>query len=275
MIRRSIAIGLALAVAGAVQSQDVPLRPKFEVASIKRNTLGGFGIRILAPSPRRFEADNVWLRLLIQTAWNVKDYQITGGPGWAGSDRYDVQATTDSDASFDQKRLMLQALLEDRFQLMLHRETKESQVYELVAAKGGVKLPPSIYETCVVPPRAQSPGRDPSKDCGFMRMSPSSVDATAINMEQLALALSNALQRTVIDRSGLTGIFDVRLEWTADQSTPGLMAPGLPPAAPNATDPNGKSIFTTVQEQLGLKLESAKGPVDFLVIDRLERPSEN
>ena len=111
--------------------------------------------------------------------------------------------------------------------------------------------------------------------CGGMTTSLHSMAGTGISMMELGTALSNALQRPVIDKTGLTGMFDVRVEWTADQSTPGLVAPGLAPAPPGAGDPNGKSIFTAIQEQLGLKLESTKGPVQFLVIDRLERPSEN
>lgn len=107
-----------------------------------------------------------------------------------------------------------------------------------------------------------------------MSISPGSVEGTAISIQQLAGVLSQSLQRPVIDRTGFTGTFDVHLEWTADQVTPGLIAPGLPPV-PDAADPNGRSIFASIQEQLGLKLESTKAPVEVLVIDRLERPSEN
>jgi uncharacterized protein (TIGR03435 family) len=102
-----------------------------------------------------------------------------------------------------------------------------------------------------------------------------SLEGTGISMQDLTTALANALQRPVIDQTGFTGIFDAHLQWTADQSTPGFVAPGLAPAPRGAEDLNGKSIFTAIQEQLGLKLESTKGPVEFLVIDRLERPSEN
>jgi len=109
-----------------------------------------------------------------------------------------------------------------------------------------------------------------------MTMSPRSLDGTAITMGQVTTSLSQTLQRTVVDKTGYTATFDVHVEWTADQSTPGLMAPGLAPPGPAAPDdPNGRSIFTAIQEQLGLKLESARAPVEILVIDRLERPSEN
>lgn len=205
----------------------------------------------------------------------MKGFQILGGPGWAASDRYDISATKDAAFGLEQTKLMLQALLEDRFQLMLHRETKESQVYALVAAKDGIKLRASAEGSCLPRSRTAPVDQAPKKVCGYLAFSPAGVDGTAISMEQLTTALSQALQRPVIDKTGLTGMFDVHVEWTADQSTPGFVAPGSPPATPGAADPNSKSIFTALQEQLGLKLESTKGPVEFLVIDRLERPSEN
>ena len=174
---------------------------------------------------------------------------------------------------------MLQALLEDRFQLMLHRESKDLPVYELMAAKSGIKLQASKEGSCVTrgpnqPPPA--PGQNGPRFCGAMMMSPRSVDGTAISMSDLTTVLSQTLQRTVIDKTGLTGTFDIHAEWTADQSTPGFMAPGLAPPGPApSADSVGRSMFTVLQEDLGLKLESAKAPVEILVIDRLERPSEN
>lgn len=264
---------LALAASlGIAQSQDVA-QPKFEVASIKRDTNGQSRVNI-GGSPDRFQAQNVWLRFLIQWAWNVKDFQISGGPGWAGSDRYDINATKGATAGLEQTRLMLQSLLEDRFQLKLHRESKESQVYALMPAKSGMKLRPSSEGSCI--PRSQAAGQatDPKKLCGHVEWSRRSVEGTSISMEELITTLSQILQRPVLDKTGFTSRFDAHAEWTADQSTPGLVAPGLPPDAAS-TDPNGKSIFTALQEQLGLRLESTKGPVEFLVIDHLERPSEN
>ncbi len=259
----------ALAVAAALAQ---PM-PKFEVASIKRNVSGDRRVSIGGTSPARFTAENVWLRFLIQFAWNVKDFQISGGPGWAASDRYDISATKEPNAGLEQTKLMLQALLQDRFQLVLRRETRESQVYALMPAKGGSKLRPAKDGGCV--PKDTAGVQDPRKVCGFFSFSPRSVDGTALPIEQLITALSQALQRPVIDQTGLTGAFDVHAEWTPDQSTPGLTPPGAPSPAAQPQDPSGGSIFTALQEQLGLKLESTKGPVEFLVIDRLERPSEN
>ncbi len=261
---KTVAMAL-LASVGMAQSL------KFEVASIRRNTRGDSGVRIGAISRARFDAENVWVRFLIEYAWNVRDFQLSGGPAWAASDRYDIGAAKDAGAGLAETRLMLQALLEDRFQLALHHQTRESQVYALVAAKGGIKLPAS---SCIVPPPSP-PGPKVSNVCGGVATSPHSLSATGISIDELTTALSNALQRPVIDKTALNGKFDVHLEWTADQSTPGFVAPGLPPPDAGTADTNGKSIFTAIQEQLGLKLESTKGPVEFLVIDRLERPSEN
>ncbi len=271
MRRQAIAIVVGMAAMGVARSQDVAARPKFEVASIRRNARGDPGVRIGAIARARFDADNVWLRFLIEYAWDVRDFQLSGGPGWAASDRYDIRAAKPASAGLAETRLMLQTLLEDRFQLKLHREMKETQVYALVAAKGGGHLPAS---SCIVSAPAP-PDPKVADICGGMTTSLHSVAGNGISMAELAMALSNALQRPAIDKTGLTGRFDVHVEWTADQSTPGFVAPGLAPAPAGQADPNGKSIFTAIQEQLGLKLESTKGPVEFLVIDRLERPSEN
>jgi len=275
-------MGIALvATIGVAHSQTgVPVpRAGFDVASITPNTSGARPARLGAPSPGRFHAENVWLRFLIQLAWNVKDFQVLGGPGWAASDRYDISATTGGNATFDEMKPMIQALLNDRFHLSLHSETRELPVYELVAARDGIKLQTSKDGSCVTRSSVfglPAPGQTPPNFCGNMMMSPRSISGNGISMEQITAAISNALQRTVVDKTGLTGAFDVHVEWTPDQSTPGLMAPGLAPVAsePSADALSG-SIFTVIQKQLGLKLQSAKGPVKVLVIDHVERPSEN
>lgn len=214
-------------------------------------------------------------------AWNVKDYQVSGGPGWAASDRYDIEATTDAKATFEQMRLMLQMLLQDRFQLVLHRVSKELPVYELVVARAPTKLTAALKDgSCVVqgsnlpPPPPPPPGQPPPNFCGSISSSPRSLRGTAISLQQFTAALSDILQRPVIDKTGFTGAFDVDLKWIGDQTTPGFMAPGMPPPESSADDA-GPTIFNVLQEQLGLKLQPAKGPVGVLVIDRVERPSAN
>jgi uncharacterized protein (TIGR03435 family) len=238
-------IVLLLMVVTSSQSQSPPSRAQFEVASVRLNTSGERAVSIGSPSPGRFNAQNVWLRFLIQTAWKVRDFQVSGGPAWATSDRFDISAKAATGASFEEMRPMLQALLEDRFHLTLHNESKDLPAYALVVGKSGAKLQPSKEGSCANPPSdASQPAGTRGQNlpiCGSMGTSPRSLTGTGISTAQLA-ALSNTMQRTVIDQTGLSGYFDVHMEWTADQSTPGFWAPGLRPtpgtgAAPG-TDPH-------------------------------------
>jgi uncharacterized protein (TIGR03435 family) len=253
---------LSLTAIAFAQSQQPAARPKFDVASIKPSRSGDFNY-VFKFAPHRFEARNAPVRFLIQFAWNVYDFQITGGPAWAGSARYNIEAVTDKNSNTEDHRLMIRALLEDRFQLTLHRETRQSQVYALVPAKGGIKIQAS-KEKCDAPAGPASP----APRCDNYSVSSNGMDATAITMQAFATALSQIMDRRVVDKTGYTERFDVHLKW-AVSSTPGLD----PDDSSSAS--NDQSIFAALQQQLGLKLESTKGPVDLLVIDRLERPSEN
>lgn len=202
---------------------------------------------------------------------------MSGGPGWIGSERYQIVATAGSDASPEMMQgPMLQALLEDRFKLKLHLEIREVPVYQLTVAKGGLKLQPFKEGSCTPaealrPPAPSLPGQPPA--CGLLGIRTKgpnvSLESRGISLDEFSKsALAPLLDRPVIDNTGLAGKFDFHLEFFVDESTPGLrLSPSdVPPAA---------SIFTAIQEQLGLKLESAKGPGEFLVIDSVERPSEN
>lgn len=270
---------VAFFVAAAAGAQTTPSqrRPQFDVAAIRPNNSGARAVSIGVPSPGSFRAQNVWLRFLIQVAWDVKDFQVLGGPGWVASDRYDVTAKTTEHVRLPEMRPMLRALLEDRFQLALHPETRELPIYALVVAKGASRLRKTDEGSCAMPnPDSPSSSPDSRPICGNISMSPHSVNGIGISMSQLASTLSNSMQRTVVDRSGLTGKFDVHMEWAADQSTPGFWAPGLAPApGADATSDVGPSIFTVIREQLGLALEAGKAPVTVLVIDHVERPSPN
>lgn len=278
IVRRCLPSLICIAgMSAMVRAQSPPPSPQFDVVSIKPNTSREHAVQIGAPSPGRFRAENVWLRFLIQVAWNVKDYQVSGGPGWAASDRFDIDATTAGTATFEQMRAMLQALLENRFRLALHRESKELPVYELIVPRAPIKLPLPKEGSCV----AQSPNSPPPPPgghsptvCGSISFSPRSLNGTAISMQQFITALANILQRPVIDKTGFTSAFNADLHWIADQTTPGLMAPDLPQPEVPAADA-GPTIFTVLQEQLGLKLQPAKGPVEVLVVDRAEKPSAN
>jgi len=226
----------------------------------------------------------VSLKLLIQQAYDVRDFQISGGPGWITSDRYAIEAKSlDTPAgpppdfmkmSEDERkkiqertRQMIQGLLADRFQLKVHHETKELPIYALVVGKGGSKLK-EIGSTS-----------DPSMKPGMMRMGIGQLTGSQVPLAFLVQNISQMVGRTVVDLTGLKGNYDFELKWTPDVGQGGGPFGGPPPPpgveGPPPPDPNGPTLFTALQEQLGLKLESTKGPVDIIVIDRVEKPSEN
>ncbi|MCL5745355.1 MAG: M56 and DUF3738 domain-containing protein, partial [Acidobacteria bacterium] len=284
-----IGFGLMNAPAGRAQSQvEAAPAETFEVASIKPNKSGERNVRMMN-SPGRFRATNVSLKMLIRMAYGVQDFQITGGPGWMNSDTYDVEAKepgradavspmnmdeNQRKADEERRKRMVQALLADRFQLKLHRETKDLPVYALVVAKNGPKLKESE-----IPADAKGPG--PGGKFRGMMMGPGQLSGDGATLEFLATALSNTLGRPVLDQTGLKGLYDFKLQWTPDEGQRRMMmvmkgGPGAGSGdAPPPPDASGPSVFTAIQEQLGLKLESKKGPVEILVIDHAEQPSEN
>jgi uncharacterized protein (TIGR03435 family) len=280
-----------------VRAQTTAPRPEFEVATIKPNAGGGKRSSFGSQSPGTLSAENVPLKLLIQEAYGVRPFQVQGLPGWIESERYDLQAKArvggpteplKRDAmmkSFDEMLVMLQALLEDRFQLKVHRETKEFPVYALSIAKGAPKLRKA---DCVMydpesPPAPPAAGAKRPNFCGNINMGRSgsnrTLDAVGITMKDLIeRALPTIVDRMVIDKTGLTETFNVHLEWGTDAPLPPQSGPGGSDDAgksASSTDNAGPSIFSAIQEQLGLKLESTKGPVEVLVIDHVEKPSAN
>jgi bla regulator protein blaR1 len=275
---------LVILAAGLAFGQSAPAPLTFEVASIKPNSGDDhrMGLQFLPGGGLR--ATGMTLKFLITFAYDVRDFQVSGGPGWINSDRFDIVAKSErggsdnatpddmrkmTDAQMkttaEQMRLKLQALLADRFQLTFHRETKEQPVYALVVGKNGSKLQESKVQ----------PQGDRRR---MMRIGRGDINGEGVGLEMLAENLSTQLGRPVIDRTGLKGDFDFKLTWTPDpgQSMGGFGGPPPPGVeAPPPPDPNGPSLFTAVQEQLGLRLESQKGPVDLIVIDRVEKLSEN
>ena len=227
---------LPLASAALVPAQT---RPEFEAASIKPNTSGGVNVAIAPHAGGRLNAENMTLKFLIQLAYKVSESEIQGGPSWISSARYDIVAKANMNTPFPDMSPMLQCLIEDRFKLAFHRETRELPVYFLAAAKGTPKPP----ESADCKPVA----------CGTIRMTSKRLDGARINMNALTKALSVILGGIVIDQTGFEDHFDAHLEW----------------------DAVGPSIFTTLREQLGLKLESGKAPVEVLVIDHAEKPVED
>jgi uncharacterized protein (TIGR03435 family) len=277
--RRNVAIEVfssvsaVLACAGtlasvAAQSQSAG-RPEFAVASIKANhSIGGatFGAGNGGGGGR-----NVTLKALMAFAYRVQEFQISGGPGWIGSERFDVQSKAeDPRASFDQLRLLLQSLVADRFQVKFHRETKVLPIYALVVAKGGAKVRLSEDQQSPEVNGPAPPGSGPNR--GAVRIGAGSLTGNAVTMSLFTRFLSQRLDRTILDRTKLAGRFDIQLQWT-----PG---PGEMPYGPSgdllaAAESSGASVFVAIQEQLGLKLEPARGPVEVFVIDHAEGPSEN
>jgi uncharacterized protein (TIGR03435 family) len=225
-------------------------RLKFEVASVKVNTSGsqtGFGMNTTPEG--RLSAHNYTVWNLIREAYHLRELQVSGGPGWIQTEGFDVEARAASPVSRDKVNEMLRMLLAERFRLKVHTESRNLPAYALVVANSGSKLK-----------RATATDRLPKTLLGQL-------DMPRMSMLSLGEYLEFDLDRPVIDRTGLTGDFAIRLEWARERDR---TAAGDAPL-----DQSRPSIFAALQEQLGLKLESLKAPVDVLVIDGVEHPSAN
>ncbi|HVW10785.1 MAG TPA: TIGR03435 family protein [Bryobacteraceae bacterium] len=214
----------------------------FDAVSIKPSRLATTN-SLSRFEPGRFSATNLPLKALIQVAWGVKDFELSGASGWIESVPWDVTARWSGNPNLPQSDVkpMIQKMLMDRFQLQTHRETKEAPIYSLVPAKNGPKLKPT----------AGGPG--PAWGLG-----PGHLDAKVVSLSLFASALEQQLDRPVRDNTAIAGNYDIKLEWAKD-----------------ASDTTAPSLFTAIQEQLGLRLESARGPVSMLVIDSAAHPSPN
>lgn len=251
---------------GASLRAQAPL--KFEVASVKPN-VSGAGAQIVR-TPGGLTATNTEFSNLLEMSFQTRLIDLSRVPDSLRSQRFDIAAKSAGNISGDQYWEMLRTLLEDRFKLAFHRETKDAQVYGLVFAKKGAnpgpKLSRSIDADCPVNPSG-------ANFCGVSSR-PGMIVGQRVSMARIARELSPFAGRTVQDETGLTGSFDFQLTWTPDpgesrEALDKLKATGIP------LDPSGPSFFSAIQEQLGLKLESKKGQVEILVIDHAERPSEN
>jgi uncharacterized protein (TIGR03435 family) len=261
-------------------------RPKFEAASIKPTAVSG-GAMIRALPGRLVGYSSV--RVLMQSAFRLQPFQIIGGPEWIGSEQYDVDAKATGNPGDAQMFLMLQSMLEDRFQLRVHPDSQEMPVYALMPARGGLKLSSPRVGSCVSDTDVVGPLAEPG---ARMAPPPQGVDTTdskcggldvtlgpggarirgsKVPMAEFVRVLSRVFGRPVTDQTGFTGLFDIALDFLPDDTTA-----GLPPPPPGAIpfSSASPSIFSAVQE-MGLRLESTKGPVDVLVIDHVERPAPN
>ena len=266
-ISAAVLAGCIMGFASAPSIFAFAQRPQFDVTSVRRNPDGcstSFGV-----GQGGSGGHAVTVKTLIGLAYRVQEFQISGGPNWIGSDRFDVEGKTeDRSADPDRLRLMLQALLEDRFQLKLHRETRDSAVYDLTPAKGGIKIKPSADQSAAI----DGPSATGAPNHGNMRVGAGSLTGNAVTLTLFAKLLSQRLDRPIIDKTNLAGRYDIRLQWTPDPGENPLDPGGNVLPLENNSEP---SIFAAIQEQLGLELKAARGLVEMLVIDRVERPNEN
>lgn len=269
----SVAFGVLLSTTPHLAAQQpsqttatAPL-PVFDVVAIHENK-SATNMSTVRWGGDAFIASNTTLTSLLMSSYGIREDLISGLPGWAESLHFDVNAkVSDPDAdvlkklSRDQRRAMMVAFLNDRFHLRAHIETKTLPVYDLVIAKGGSKL----KENTVPLSNSTEPGKTPfNLKPGSFMISDSQMTGIAIPVSLFATNLAFRVERNVIDKTGLTGTYDINLKWTPAEQE------GKTDSSDNAPD-----LFTALQEQLGLKLESSKGPVDTLVIDQVEMPSEN
>jgi uncharacterized protein (TIGR03435 family) len=245
MKRLTLLFGIALTLGAQT--------PAFEVASIKTNRSGGGGSSIRS-SVGRITMENVPMKKVTLWAYGIPDdrgYALSG-PDWLTTERYDIQATFPADTPPQQVRQMTQALLAERFKLALHRESRQLPIYALVVGKNGPKI------------HAVEDGQ------GGTRGGPGRLEATKIPMQKLADLLARLTGQQVVDATNLKGLFDFTLEWSPEETQK------MTPEGGVAAGPSGPSIFSALQEQLGLKLEGRKGPVEILVVDHIEKaPTEN
>jgi uncharacterized protein (TIGR03435 family) len=268
-----VAIGLALLLPTARRlnaQQGAQPEARFEVASVKPNTSGTQNSRSQFQPGGRYVVSNGTIERLFRNAYSVQPFQIIGAPGWFTADRFDIDAKADGNITVPQLQAMLQTLLRERCQLTFHKETRDLPIYTLTLARPDGRRGPSLKSSAFdcstmmngPPPTAPAPalpnGMPP---CGG-RTGSGSIVLNGTSMSNFAGNLSNVIGRTVVDRTGLTGDFDLALAYVPDTTSTEPLS-DLP------------SLFTAVQEQLGLKLEPARGPVEVFVIDRVERPVED
>jgi uncharacterized protein (TIGR03435 family) len=285
-----IALGVMVIAIPIFSQGPAGPKPSFEVATVKPSASGDNRVAILSQPGGRMVTTNVTFKMLMAFAYRVRDFQISGGPNWITTDRWNIEARAEeggippSTGPPDPNvtpplLLMMQSLIEERFQLKMHRETRELPVYELVVAKGGSKMKLSEDQSPIRPPERGAPPpplpqRGGPMPRGAMRMGRGDLEANGLPLANFIQALSQQLGRPVIDKTELKGLYDIKLQWTPELGQ-GPVAPGGPEPPPPPAEFSGPSIFTAVQEQLGLRLESTKGPVEVLIIDSVQKPTEN
>lgn len=248
-------------------SVNPPERLSFDVASVKVTTAGcppACGLIRSTVGSAGYHAEGATLHSLIMVAYAVTDRQVSGGPRWIETERFDIEAKSDHTRTTDELHTMLAHLLEERFHLELRRETRQESVWKLTLAEGGAKMPLHDPDDKNYPPYAGRLVRDADGSVCAVAGSPNE------SMEYLAVALSRDMKATVIDQTGLSGRYDVNLRFMPDGAHP-RTTDGTPvPFSSDCSD-----IFAALPKQLGLKLVAAKGPVEYLVVEHVEQPSAN
>lgn len=291
MTNRAVVALLAVVSTCAValhagQDPRPPQPTTFEAASIKPNTSGDPGISVRRQPGGRFNAINAPLRSLILLAHQLQGFQLVDAPDWVATDRFDIVAKIEGDppptppgSPNDPMVLAVRALLAERFKLAVHRETRQMDIYALVMArpdgKPGRALRPTTQDCPVLMAAAARGGAPPAPPaggpavvCGIRTTPSGQVFGGGAEMSFLANGLAGQVGRIVVDRTGLTGGWDFEFQFAPEQRGPLPAGADTPPANPDAP-----SLFTALQEQLGLKLEATKGPVEVLVIDSVDRPT--
>jgi uncharacterized protein (TIGR03435 family) len=268
---------ICLGMLALLLAQAQPSRPAFEVASIKRNVSGSTNASSRGLPGGRVTMTNRTLRDMVREINRLQGYQIDGGPDWFGKDRWDIVAKAEGDPTFERMAEMMKTLLDDRFKLKTHRETREMPIYALVLVRPdgqlGPKIKRSTTDCAALMAATRSQGGPPAPPPGTARcgtnMTYGRMVTGAISMADVVRNLSLVTGRAVVDKTGLSGIFDLELTFRPD--TPD----GPPGASSPAGNDDAPSLFTAVQEQLGLKLDAQRGPVEMLVIDSASRPTED
>ena len=283
---------LALKSTQAAQSADAKVDlPKFEVATVKP-TKADDGNRMIRFTPDGISIHGVPLKMLLRESFGVEEDRILGEPSWV-KNPYDIEAKVDADDApklknlkFDQRRAMMLPLIQDRFNLKYHHETREMPIYQLVVAKSGVKMKQSAPDPPANPDDAKPdapPRPDPANPNAPPKLGRHSLmsngrghlESTGTTMEMLVHILSSQLGRTVVDKTGLTGDYDYTLQWTPDDVGTPMGSDAGPGKGDISPDAGGPTLLTALEEQLGVKLESTKTAVDVIVIDHIDPPSEN
>lgn len=294
IMRRRLLVSVVLCLLPAILLAQTEPRPAFEVVSIKPNRTNQGMAAVFFQPGGRVVAGNVDVRQVILVAYGLEDVQLLNAPDWTASERFAIEARTSEGAPSSTIRLMLRSMLADRFGFAGHQERRDLPMFALTVARPDKRLGPRLRASgpeCAPlqpppgvplpppppPPPAGGPGpmriilatdEPPRRRCGAA-LAPGWFSARSITMKELTRPLSQLLRRPVIDETGLAGEFDLDMLFAPDSAAGALVGP------PPASVADAPALPTALQDDLGLKLDSRRGPVDVLVVDRIERPTEN